>query len=183
MNSDGCDTTVLDNPEGRAARRALARRRACVVPALALLALCGCHAGDSAGAGRRPAVTQPAGRDLDREGIDASRRLTSLGGSTVRVYDASDGWFVVDEKQTFDGPGLMDYLNRQGRGRLRDGIVYFVSQGDIQDRAAFARIKDFCIRRNVNLYLGEGGWARRRPAWTLDPAVHEDVTWIVQARP
>jgi hypothetical protein len=123
------------------------------------------------------------GRDLDGEGVQANRRLMSLGESTIRIYDAPDGQFVVDEKQTFERSGLMQYLERQDGKRLQSGIVYFVSQGDIKDRTTFAAVKGFCVHRNVNLYLGEGGWSRRKPIWMLDPAVHDDVNWIVQARP
>ena len=132
---------------------------------------------------RDPAATQPVGRDLDREGVQTNRRLMSLGESTIRIYDAPDGQFVVDERQTFDRAGLVQYLDRQDAKRLQGGIVYFVSQGDIKDKATFAAVKGFCVRRNVDLYLGEGGWSRRKPIWMLDPAVHDDVTWIVQARP
>jgi hypothetical protein len=107
----------------------------------------------------------------------------SLGESTIRIYDASDGQFVVDERQTFDRAGLMTFLERQDGKRLRSGIVYFVSQGDIKDRTTFATVKGFCVGHNVNLYLGEGGWSRRKPIWMLDPAIHDDVNWIVQARP
>jgi hypothetical protein len=148
----------------------------CLVPLL----LFGCQ---SAGPTRDPAATQPVGRDLDREGVQTSRRLMSLSESTIRIYDAPDGQFVVDEKQTFGRAGLMQFLERQDAKRLQSGIVYFVSQGDIKDRAAFAAVKGFCIRRDVDLYLGQGGWSRRPPIWMLDPAIHEDVTWIVQARP
>lgn len=146
---------------------------------LPLVLVVGCQ---SAGT-RDPAATQPTGRDLDREGIQTTRRLMSLRESTIRIYDAPDGQFVVDERQTFERDGLMDYLERQDAGRLRSGIVYFVSQGDIKDRTTFAAVKGFCVRRNVDLYLGEGGWSRRKPIWMLDPAIHDEVNWIVQARP
>jgi hypothetical protein len=144
------------------------------------LLLFGCQADKMT---RDPAATQPVGRDLDREGVQTNRRLMTLSESTIRIYDAPDGQFVVDERQTFGHPGLLQYLERQDAKTLRSGIVYFVSQGDIKDRATFAAVKDFCVRRNVDLYLGEGGWSRRKPKWMLDPAVHDDVTWIVQARP
>jgi hypothetical protein len=148
----------------------------CLVPLL----LFGCQ---SAGPTRDSAATQPVGRDLDREGVQTARRLMSLSESTIRIYDAPDGQFVVDEKQTFDRAGLLQYLERQDAQRLQSGILYFVNQGDIKDKATFAVVKGFCVRRNVDLYLGEGNWSRRKPVWMLDPAVHEDVTWIVQARP
>ncbi len=108
----------------------------------------------------------------------------SLNDSTIRIYDAPDGQLIVDEKQTFDRQGLMQYLDRQDRKHLDSGIVYFLAKGDIQDKIAFAAVKTFCVRRNVDLYISEGTWTQQRPPlWMLDPAVHHDVTWIVQARP
>lgn len=129
------------------------------------------------------ASTQPTGRDLDREGVQLTRRLQSLNEATTRIYDAPDGQFVVDEKQTFDRQGLLRYLDRQDAKHLYHGIVYFVSQGDIKDRDTFLAIKTFCIRRNVNLFLGQGGWGQRKPAWTLEYDILTEVTWIVQSRP
>ncbi len=148
------------------------------------LVLSGCQSMDMHQSERDPAATQPAGRDLDREGMQPTRSIMSLRESTIRIYDAPDGQLVVDERQTFDRQGLMRFLDRQDRRRLSSGIVYFVPQGDIKDKVAFLAIKTFCVRRNVDLYISEGSWSQqRRPLWMLDPAIHHDVTWIVQARP
>ncbi len=148
-------------------------------------ALLGCQAHD--GLTPTPAVpgtTQPTGLDLDRENAQATRRLSSLSDSTIRIYEYSDGTLGVDERLTFvDRQALLGYLSRQDAKHLSAGIVYFVNRGAVKDKATFAAVKDFCIRHNVNLYVGEGGWPQRKPGWMDVGWVHDQVVWVVKSRP
>ncbi len=152
---------------------------------LVAVAMLGCQAQkEQTPAPPIPGTTQPTGLDLDREKAQVTRRLSSLSDSTIRVYEYSDGKLGVDERLTFaDRQALLDYLNRQGAGHLSAGIVYFINRGEVKDKATFAAVKDFCIRHNVNLYVGEGGWPQRKPGWMDIGWVHDEVVWVVKSRP
>ena len=155
----------------------------CVAGVL-LSGVLGCQSGGLDKTMREPdvAATQPGGRDLDRENVQVTRRLSTLGRLTIRIYEQADGQIVVDERQTFDRPGLRQYLSRQDPRRLRQGIVYFICPGDIKDKATFVAVKGFCIEKNVDLYVGEGGWVERKPFWMIS-GLDAEVAWIVKSRP
>jgi hypothetical protein len=129
-------------------------------------------------------TTQPTGLDLDQEKRQMNRRLSSLGDATIRIYEYADGQLGVDERLTFaDRQALLNYLNRQDAAHLSAGIVYFINRGEVKDKVTFAAVKDFCIRHNVNLYVGEGGWPQRKAAWMDIGWVHDEVVWVVKSRP
>jgi hypothetical protein len=128
-------------------------------------------------------ATQPTGRDLDLEQVDANRRLSSMSKTTIRIYEYPDGRLVLDERLTFaDRQRLLQYLEQMDPRHLSQGIVYFINSGSVQDKQSFAAVKAFCIRHNVNLYVGEGSWARRRPTWDV-LSLPEEATWVIKSRP
>jgi hypothetical protein len=131
-----------------------------------------------------PGTTQPTGLDLDQEKTQMNRHLSSLSDSTIRVYEYSDGKLGVDERLTFaDRQGLLQYLGGLDAEQLYPGILYFINGGQVQDKATFAALKDFCIRHNVNLYVGEGDWSKRKPFWMDLGWIHDDAVWVVRSRP
>ncbi len=123
------------------------------------------------------------GRDLDAEGLQASRPLNHLSDSTIRVYEYPDGQFVIDESRTLPGHEMLldDLMSQPGR-RMDAGIVYFFVKGDIRRPEAFGAVKTFCIRHNVDLYAAEAGarepWQRRK-GWGRSG----EVVWVVKSRP
>lgn len=132
--------------------------------------------------------TRPTGRDLDREGLQLTRTISSLSNYTTRLYEQGDGQFVVDEKHTMpDGKTVVEYLSGQDPRHLRYGVVYFISQGSIANQAGFVAIKTFCIDHDVDLYIADSMnvrniWTQGRLAqW--DSAGAGEVAWIIQARP